>query len=504
MATKTTRARTAKPEMDTEFANRATDPFESTYMGVLRTNDQLLLERGHGSIAIYKDLKRDGKVFGALQKRQLGLVGFDWTVAPVRDSSKGDADALTMSDMLKEIAFDELCKQLLEATLVGFVPSEIIWTVRDGFVVPDRIVPRAQRRFVYVQDDPDASPQLRLLTRENMTTGVPVPDRKFIVHRVNAEDDNPYGNGLGLQTYWPVFFKRAGLVAWNKRLARTGSPIPWGKYPNNASPKDKATLMAALRAMSNDGVLMTPTGMDITLLESRIAAGSMSSERELAEYMDDWIAEVWLGQEPRGESGGAQAAAAKEREAVRLGLIKADSDLLSETLKTQLLDHIAFYNGLERCTVYRAVHEEADQKAMSETDKNVADLGFEPSEDQVRERYGDGWTRKVAPPPTAPVPGAPGAPGQLPTNPATFAEGDGADAQAAIDQAVGAVTDAEMQEALRGVFEPLLAAIEGAADFDDALAEAQAAFPRMDTAKLQALLANAMFGAQAYGRTVAG
>lgn len=38
-----------------------------------------------------------------------------------------------------------------------------------------------------------------MLTRENMTTGVELPDRKFIVHRVNAEDDNPYGTGLGLQ-----------------------------------------------------------------------------------------------------------------------------------------------------------------------------------------------------------------------------------------------------------------------------------------------------------------
>lgn len=490
-------AKRPRPELQAEFANRASDPFESSYMGVLRTNDPLLLERGHGNIAIYKDLARDGKVFGCLQKRQLGLVGFDWTVAPVKASSKGDADASVLSDILKEVAFDELCKQLLVANLVGFVVAEIVWTVRDGFVVPARIVPRAQRRFVYVQDDAHAPPALRLLTREDMTTGVPVPERKFIVHRVNPEDDNPYGNGLGLQTYWPVFFKRAGMVAWNKRLSRTGSPVPWGKYPNNAGPKDKRTLMDALRAMSSDGVLMTPTGMDITLLESKIAAGSMSSERELAEYMDDWIAEVWLGQEPRGDSGGAQAAAAKEREAVRLGLIKGDSDLLSETLKAQLLDHIAFYNGLERCTVYRAIKADEDLKAMSETDGNVAGLGFEPSEDYVRDRYGEGWSRKAAPPPApAPVP-PPAAPGA-----ADFAEGAGEDGQAAIDQAVAAVTDAELQEALRGVFEPLLAAIEDASGFEDALAAAQAAFPKMDTAKLQALLANAMFGAAAYGRTV--
>ena len=33
-----------RPELDSEFANRLRDPFETNYMGVLRTNDPLLLE----------------------------------------------------------------------------------------------------------------------------------------------------------------------------------------------------------------------------------------------------------------------------------------------------------------------------------------------------------------------------------------------------------------------------------------------------------------------------
>ena len=52
-----------------------------------------------------------------------------------------------------------------------------------------------------------------------MLTGVPVPERKFIVHRVNPEDDNPYGAGLGLQLFWPVFFKRKEVPLQWKILA---------------------------------------------------------------------------------------------------------------------------------------------------------------------------------------------------------------------------------------------------------------------------------------------
>ena len=484
----------ARPELDVEVANRLVDPFEPLYMGVLRTNDPLLLERGHGSIAIYRDLKRDGKVFGAMQKRQLALVGFDWTVTPVTSSAKADADAKTLTDILKEVAFDNLCSQMLEANLTGIEVFEKIWTIRDGMVVPARIVKRAQRRFVYVQDDPNQPPSLRMLTREDMLRGIALPDRKFIVHRVNPEDDNPYGTGLGLQTYWPVFFKRAGIIAWNKRIARSGSPVPWGKYPNNSSPKEKNMLFDALRAMSNDGVLMTPFGMDISLLESKLAGGgSMSSERELAEYMDDWIAEVWTGEAPRGKSGGAMAAASDERESVRLGLTKGDSDLLSETLKAQLLDDICYFNGLEPCTVYRNIRAADDVKAQSETDKNVYELGFQPSEAYVQERYGQGWTRRATPDPASARPGSPV------IDPASFAE-PSSDAQNAIDAAIAAVPDAELQDALAGIFEPLLAAIDQADNFEDALAAAQAAYPGMDVTKLQALIANAIFGAETFGR----
>jgi hypothetical protein len=57
---------------------------------------------------------------------------------------------------------------------------------------------------------------------------------------------------------------------------------------------------------------MTPEGMTIDLLESKLS-GSVSSQEALCNYMDDWIAEVILGQEPKSSGGGALAAASAER-----------------------------------------------------------------------------------------------------------------------------------------------------------------------------------------------
>lgn len=393
----------AAPELDTEVANRLRDPFEPVFMGIIRPNDPLLGEHGN-NWQLYRDLKRDGKVFSGLQKRILALISRPWTVSPI--DGKSEDDAQLVQQMLSAFNFDRLCADLMEALIVGFAPAEIIWTVRDGRYTPQRVVKRAQRRFVYVQDDDTLPPQLRLLTQQDMVRGVELPERKFIVHRFSPEDDNPYGTGLGLQLYWPVFFKRKGIVAWNKLNDRFGSPTPWGKYPRNASKKEKDTLFDALKAFSNDGVVMTPEGTMIELLESKLT-GSVSTQESLCNYMDDWISEVILGQEPRQKGGGALAAASKEREGVRLELTQADSDLLSETLNATLIKWICEFNGLAPCTVYRDISAEEDKQAESTTDKNVHEMGFELSEDAVRSKYGEGWTRRTAPPPPDPATVAP-------------------------------------------------------------------------------------------------
>lgn len=444
----TTPASPGQPELDAEFANRLRDPFEQHYMGVLRTNDPLLLERGNGGVELYRDLRRDGKVFSGLQKRQLALVGKAWQVEPRdKNSAKGTQDAETLTAILKGIAFDRMCGELLEALLAGYAVAEIVWTISDGMVVPARVIKRAQRRFVYVQDDENSPARLHLLTRENMLKGIPVPDRKFIVHRVNPEDDNPYGTGLGLQLFWPVFFKRKGIVAWNKLCDRFGSPTPHGKYPRNAGPKEKGTLADALRAMSNDGYLMTPEGMEIALLESKLS-GNVTTQQQLCEYMDDWISEVLTGQEPARSGGGALAAASKERKDVRQDLTQADSDLLSETINETLVAWICEYNGLEPCHVYRNIKEEEDTKTQAEGDKLIHDMGFELDENTVRAKYGEGWSKKAAPPPppaapTLPTPEPAGGAGS-PKAPATasFAEPGQAQSGDALDELVdGALAD---------------------------------------------------------------
>lgn len=482
----------AAPGLDTEVANRLRDPYETNYLGVLRTNDPLLLERSNGAAAfeLYRDLKRDGKVFSGLQKRKLAVIGKPWQVEPIEAGDAGKKDAEVVMGMLKQINFDTLCDQLLDALLIGFVPAEIVWTVRDGLVSPSRVIKRAQRRFVYLQDDANSAPALRLLTTANMIKGEPLPDNKFMVHRVNPEDDNPYGMGLGLQLYWPVFFKRKGVLAWNKLNDRFGSPTPWGKYPRGAGPKEKGTLFDALKAMSNDGLLMTPDGVSIELLESKLT-GTVNTQQTLCEYMDDWIMEVILGQSPRGGNGGALAAASNEREDVRTELSQADSDLLSETINSTLIKWFCEYNGLSLCQVYRVIKKDEDLKAASEADVNVAGMGFRMTLEGVRAKYGEHWEDAPAPLAASATPASAHA---------SFAEPNPAAAQ---PDALDGLIDTELaqwQPVMEPMIDPIRKLLAEAAARGDTAAELLARLPdllaQLDADQLAESLTRAAFTAR--------
>ena len=395
--------RPTTPELQTEVANRLVDPFETAFQGIIRTNDPLLIERGeHGNPwKLYRDLKRDGKIFSCNQRRKLALISHPWNVNPMEDAPYARRDASVVQNMLKKLMFNNLCAGLMDANIVGFQPAEIVWDLDGKFIAPIRVPRRAQRRFVYVQTDPNQPPELRLLTAANMLTGEPLPDRKFIVHRVNPEDDNPYGTGMGLQLFWAKFFKDKNLLSWSRTNDRFGSPTPLGKYPNGSGPKEKNTLFDALKALNNDGVLMMPEGMSVELLESKLT-GTITSQKDLCEYMDNWICEVMLSQEP-STSSGATAGAANEREDVRLDIVQGDADLLSDTLNSSLIKWFCELNGLAPCTVSRDIKKPEDRLANSETDKNVASLGFKPKLKYIQERYGEDW-EEATPPAPAPAP----------------------------------------------------------------------------------------------------
>lgn len=370
-----------------------------TFYGKRMTNgDDTLIQRGGAKgLKIYQELKRDAHAGAVLAKRKLAVTSRPWSVEPATEDAREVEAASLVQKAFEHLRFNAACKRMLEATLQGFSVVEVMWEVRGGQWLPARLLARDARRFTFTTDG-----ELRLLTREAPLLGEELPPRKFIVHRCGADDDSPYGLGLGSMLFWPVFFKRQSITFWLTFADKFGSPTAVGKYPGSAGKTEQAKLLSALAALSQDAGVIVPEGMMIELLEAQ-RSGSVDTYERLVRYMDEQISKAVLGETmsttaaPTG-LGSNQASVQND---VRLELAEDDADELNETINDTLIRWIIEFNlgeGVGLPKLCREFDEPEDLVARAQRDKQLSDMGWEPSEEYMLETYGPGWTKKAPAP----------------------------------------------------------------------------------------------------------
>lgn len=480
------------PQLQTEIATAAGDPFNLIYNGLLRPDDDTLASRGGGKgLRIYDELERDCHAWSVLQKRKLAVIARPLLIEAASDSRADRKAQDLVAAQLKAINFDHLCLDLLDALLKGYAVAEIIWCIRDGQIAIERVMPRDQRRFVF-----DAERQLRLLSRGQPFNGTAVPERKFLVHRFGAKDGNPYGKGLGTRLFWPVWFKRQGIQFWLTFADKFGSPTAVGKYPAGTTPQDQAKLLSALAALAQDTGVAVPQGMEIGLLEAA-RSGTVNTYESLCRYMDEEISKAVLGETlstSMGKSGGSFAASQTHNE-VRLELVQADADLLADSL-SGLAQWIVDFNlpGAQAPSIWRVCSEPEDQKTRADRDKTIVDMGFRPTLAYIRETYGEGWEEANAAVPVL----------DSAKSAANVAFGEAGDSgQTTLDQALTLLAP-QLQALAQRSLQPLLQRLGDCTSYQQAIDTLQEAYPLIATEPLQQLLAQVDFSANLWGDGHAG
>ncbi len=393
-------------ELTKEIASIERDTTQFPFGGVLENLDDTLRTRGQGNgLKIYDDIERDCHAYAVLEKRKNAVIAREWDVLAASEDAADAAAANFVREVFKGLPFDRICKELLDATLKGFSVDEIMWA-RDGArLVPGEILARDQRRFKFATDR-----SLRLVTRARLMDGESVPERKFIVHRFGAKNGSPYGLGLGHKLFWPVFFKRKDITFWLTFADKFGSPTSLGKYPGGTGDAEQKKLLAALQAIAQDAGVIVPEGMTVELLEAA-RSGSIDTYEKLARYMDEQISECVLGETmtTNAQAAGLGSGQANVHNEVRKEIAKADADLLSDTLNDTLVRWLVEFNmpGARPPKVWRNFEEEEDLTQRASRDRSIYDMGFQPTEDYIRNTYGEGWEKRTTPPASPPfVPGA--------------------------------------------------------------------------------------------------
>ncbi|MCX2697064.1 phage portal protein family protein [Ochrobactrum chromiisoli] len=338
------------------------------YSGVLQHADDTLIQRGGGKgLKIYDEIERDTHASAMLQKRKRVVLSREWELKPKSSSALDVKAADFCRDVIGNLPFDQICEDMLDATLKGFSVSEIVWK-RDGAnIMPDQIVAHDQRRFAF-----DEGWNPRLLTWTNMHNGEELPQRKFMVHRFGVKGNNPYGLGLGSKLFWPVLFKREGITFWLHFLEKFASPTVIGFTPYGTLSEEQNNLLNQLSNLRGRSAITAPVGTDIKFLEAA-RSGSVTYQDFLS-YWDKQISICVNGETLTTDIGSSGSRAASETHADQLDMGgDSDSDLLSGTLRSDFLTWLVAYNypGAGVPSVWRI--RQKNERQAADTRKAKAD-----------------------------------------------------------------------------------------------------------------------------------
>lgn len=407
---------------DQEIATARSDPWRWYYGDRIGPEDQVLASRGGArGLAIYDDLERDAQVATCMQQRRDALAGREWQVEPGDESRRAKQAAELVTAALDGIRFNQAVRKLQQAVLRGIAVTEVLWQPGDATLLPAKLLDRDPRRFVFKQVA-DQPMELRLRTRGSGLDGIALPPRRMIVHSHGGLYENPWGLGVGHRVWWSVYFKRQGIGFWMSGLEKFGQPTVLGKYPPGTAEDDQKTLLAACVAIASENAAVIPDGMVVELVEAK-RAGTFDTYKTLCDYMDAEIAKAILGQTLTTSQGdrGSQSLGNVHNE-VRLELVKADADALSDTLNHTLVRWIVELNlpgyAGPMPRLWWDVSVPEDLAARAKRDVDIASLGFRPTLEYITEAYGEGWEEKAPPPMPPPPPIPPPAPGAAPPDPA--------------------------------------------------------------------------------------
>ncbi len=444
---------------------------------VMQPGDPLLRSLG-GDLKHYELLLRDDQVASTFQQRRRAVISTEWEVLAASDRAEDKAAAEDLEEQLHRVKWDRAVGKMLFGLLYGFAVGECLWAIDANRVVLHDIKVRKARRFRFGKDG-----ALRLLTRDH-PQGLVMPERKFWTFNAGADnDDDPYGVGLGYWLYWPVFLKRNAVRFWAIALEKFGIPTTKGSYPPGAKPEDIAKLLEAAQAVATETAVVFPDGMDIQLLEATRRAGG--DHDVFCRYWDAAIAKVVLSQTMTTDAGSSRSQAEVHME-VRDDVVKADADLVCESFNDGPARWLTEWNHprAEPPQVWRIIEQPEDLEAAAKRDKTLHEMGFEPDEEYVRKKYGEGWKKRQAPAPAI---------GKT----TEFAENEtDRDAEDDLADQLDAAAAAEMD----AMIDTIRAVVEQAATFEEIGARLAEIYPTLDGAGLAEVIGKAMTLAELTGR----
>jgi len=408
--------------MESETASIITD-YIRQYVGVISTVpmpgqaiftnfDRVLTTQTYQELAwydLYAEVERDPHVNAELQSAKLNVAGMPWDMSPYMHkdektpSERNETIADFVRDCLKRVRnLPEDLFNLMGAIGMGFAVSEVMWRIDDGKVLVDRLVNRPQRRFQF--DAVTRQPKLRDIN--NPYYGSFLPDKKFVVHRVSSQWQNPFGDALDQTIYWMWLFKRTVLKFWMQHLQTAAASVPIVEHPAGANKELKAEALTIAQMIRNGAYGRIPDNFKILWAEAQKGAQNAESYHSFVRAINEEISKAINGQVLTSEAGEGKASYALGK--VHL-MVQSSRDVfrahgLEETLNHTLVKWLVDFNfaDVEGYPRFRFdLEDPEDLEREARIVNMLSDAGFDFDEQELSEKFNYTLTKK---PPGAPKP----------------------------------------------------------------------------------------------------
>ncbi|MFO0467558.1 MAG: DUF935 family protein [bacterium] len=370
---------------------RGTGLQAAPYVTILQSEDSILKTKGGiENLRIYRELLRDDQVASAWQQRRLSLLRCETKIEPGADDPASIEAADALRAELAAIGWDDITDKALYSVFYGWGVAEVLWKIDGTRVAFDAIKVRDRARFRFDRE------QRLFLWAQGWRV---MPDRKFWVMRSGADHhDEPYGLGIAHALYWPVFFKRNDIKFWLVFLEKFGMPTALAKVPASqiTDPAVVSKAVTMLRQIATDAGVVVPDNVAVELLEA--ARGGAADYESLHDAMNAAISKITIGQTMTMDNGSSRSQG-EVHERVAEAIMQADSDLLCGSFSSGPVRWWTEWNfpGATPPRVWRDTRPPTDLTALAERDERIAKLGYDPTEEYIRDTYGEGWVKRADP-----------------------------------------------------------------------------------------------------------
>jgi phage gp29-like protein len=458
--------------------------------------------------------ERDAHIFAELSKRKRAILTFDWSIEPPQNASAAEkAAAEAIQEQIQAIPdFEDVLLNMMDGLLKGFSCLEMEWKQGKTWEIK-QLYHRDPSWFTVAPQDRNTLLLRSMIPNSELNVAAePLQEFGWIAHIHKSKSGYLPRAGLVRVLAWLHLFKNYSVRDLAELLEIYGVPIGLGKYPPNANPQEKATLLNALVSIGHNARGIIPQGMDLSFLSE--AKGNADGFQLMLEFCDRSASKAIVGGTLASDSSGGTKtnALGAVHERALLELVISDLRQLASTLTRDLVYPLQVLNTKidpHRKLFFKfdTVDLTVDQIKIFKEIGWVFSLEFLSKKFQLPIAKPDEPTldnpfpeQKTVAPPVAPPPVQPAdqqtQPNQEQQQTALKTSLNQSDP---LDQFVDDLTD-DWRPVMTPVFDPIQEAFDKSTSWEELLANVAKTKKDMDSSKLAETLAKALFTTHVYGR----